>query len=63
MGAAIHSSVLQRQQQQPQQQPQLAPGCVVLLQQVSVLTPNPGSSYLAVTADNIVQVRVHVCVC
>lgn len=49
MGAAIHSSALQQQQQ-------LGPGCVVLVQDVSVLTPNPGSCYLAVTADNIVQV-------
>jgi len=54
MGAAIHSSALQQQQQQLP----LGPGCVLLLQNVSVLTPNPGSSYLAVTADNIVQVRV-----
>lgn len=50
MGAAIHSSALQ-------QQPQLGPGCVLLLQSVSVLTPNPGSCYLAVTADNIAKVR------
>lgn len=50
MGAAIHSSALQ-------QQPLLGPCCVLLLQDVSVLTPNPGSTYLALTADNIVQVR------
>jgi hypothetical protein len=49
MGAAIHSSALQ-------QQPQLGAGCVLLLQNVSVLTPNPGSCYLAVTADNISKV-------
>lgn len=52
MGAALHSSALQ-------QQPQLGPGCVLLLQNVSVLTPNPGSCYLAVTADNIVQVSAY----
>lgn len=49
MGAAIHASALQ-------QQPLLGPGCVMLLQDVSVLTPHPGSCYLAVTAGNIVQV-------
>lgn len=55
MGAALHNSVLQ-QAQQPDQQ-HLGPGCVMLLQRVSVLTPSPGSSYLAVTAANIVKVK------
>ncbi|WIA30741.1 hypothetical protein OEZ86_000808 [Tetradesmus obliquus] len=49
MGAALHSSVLQ-------QQAELGPGCVLLLQQVSVFTPAPGTIYAAVTARNIVRV-------
>jgi hypothetical protein len=49
MGAALHSSVLQ-------QQAELGPGCVLLLQHVSVFTPTPGTTYAAVTAHNIVRV-------
>ncbi|WIA10697.1 hypothetical protein OEZ85_010877 [Tetradesmus obliquus] len=51
MGAALHSSVLQ-------QQAALGPGCVLLLQQVSVFTPAPGTTYAAVTARNIVRVSI-----
>lgn len=53
IGTAFHGSVLQQQQYQ---QGRLVPGTVVLLQQVSVFTPAPGVSYLAVTATNIVKV-------
>jgi hypothetical protein len=49
MGAALHSSVLQ-------QQAELGPGCVLLLQQVSVFTPALGTTYAAVTARNVVRV-------
>lgn len=53
IGAAFHRSVLQHQQYQ---QGRLAAGSVVLLQQVTVFTPTPGTSYLAVTASNIAKV-------
>lgn len=55
IGAAIHRSVLQHPQYQ---QGQMVPGTVLLLQQCSVFTPAPGTSYLAVTANNIIKVRL-----
>jgi hypothetical protein len=57
MGAALHSSLLQ-------QRAEMGPGCVLLLQQVSVFTPSPGTTYAAVTAGNIVRVsRQHSMLC
>eukprot|EP00775_Hariotina_reticulata_P005817 gene5817-6058_t len=50
IGAAVHSSVLQ---QQLQHDVALGPGCIALLQDVSVFTPTPGTSYIAITAQNI----------
>jgi hypothetical protein len=50
IGAAVHSSVLQ------QHDSSLGPGAILLLQNVSVFTPAPGTSYIAMTARNIIKV-------
>lgn len=49
IGAAIHRGVLEAE-------PSLGPGCVLLLQNVPVLSAQPRLHYLCVTADNVLAV-------